>query len=147
MNNLVKVAVLSIGIFSGTSSIAATPAQELGTCLVDTLNGKERKKLAKWIFFSIGAHPEMKKFTNVSYLDTQESDKYIGKLITKILTVDCPSELNAANKSDPLAVQKAFELVGQVAMQELMSNQETMEAISNYSVYTDEKKINEILSK
>lgn len=77
----------------------------------------------------------------------QESDQYVGKLITKILTVDCPKELYAANKSDPLAIQKAFELVGKVAMQELMTNQDTIKAITNYAAYTDQRKINAILSK
>lgn len=147
MNNLIKIAVLSIGLFSGTSVIASTPTEQLGTCLIDTLNGKERKNLAKWIYFSIGSHPEIKSFSNATADNIQDSDEYVGKLITKILTVDCPKELNKAHKSDPLAIQKAFELVGQVAMQELMANQETMKALTNYARYADQEKINTILSK
>ncbi|MCG6201643.1 hypothetical protein [Psychromonas antarctica] len=147
MNYFVKVAALSIGILSAAPVIASTPTDQLGTCLVDTLNGKERKNLAKWIFFAIGSHPEMKIFMNATSKNIQESDQYVGKLVTKILTVDCPEELYAANKSDPLAIQKAFELVGQVAMQELMNNQKTIKAITNYSIYADQEKINAILSK
>jgi hypothetical protein len=147
MKNLVKVTILSIGLLSGTSVVASTPTEQLGTCLIDTLNGKERKNLAKWIYFSIGSHPEIKSFMNATTDDIQKSDEYVGKLITKILTVDCPKELSAANKSDPMAIQKAFELVGQVAMQELMANQDTMKALTNYVTYTDQEKINLILSK
>lgn len=147
MNNLIKVTILSIGLLSGTSVFANTPKEQLGTCLVDTLNGKERKNLAKWIYFSIGSHPEMKPFMKATDADIQESDEFVGKLITKILVEDCPKELNTANKSDPLAIQKAFELVGQVAMQELMTNQDTMNAITNYITYTDQDKINAILSQ
>ena len=147
MKNLVKVTILSIGLLSGTSVIASTPTEQLGTCLIDTLNGKERKNLAKWIYFAIGSHPEIKSFMNATTDDIQKSDEYVGKLITKILTVDCPEELSAANKSDPMAIQKAFELVGQVAMQELMANQDTMKALTNYVTYTDQEKINSILSK
>ena len=76
-----------------------------------------------------------------------DSDKFVGKLITRMLTVDCPNELMLANKSDPLAINKAFELVGRVAMQELMSNQDTMQALTNYAKYTDQEKINALLSK
>jgi hypothetical protein len=147
MNNLIKVTILSIGLLSGTSVFANTPTEQLGTCLVDTLNGKERKNLAKWIYFSIGSHPEMKPFMKATDADIQESDEFVGKLITKILVEDCPKELHSANKSDPLAIQKAFELVGQVAMQELMTNQDTMNAITNYITYTDQDKINAILSQ
>jgi len=147
MKNLVKITILLIAVLSVTSVFASTPTEQLGTCLVDTLNGKERKKLAKWIYFSIGSHPEMKAFMNATESNIQESDQYVGILITKILTVDCPKELYAANKSDPLAIQKAFELVGQVAMQELMTNQDTMKAITNYVKYTDQEKINAILSE
>ena len=68
-------------------------------------------------------------------------------MITRLLTVDCPTELTAANKSDPMAINKAFELVGRVAMQELMSNQDTMQALTNYAKYTDQEKINVLLSK
>ncbi|GIC76922.1 hypothetical protein [Moritella sp. F3] len=147
MNNLIKVTILSISLLSGTGAFASTPTEQLGTCLVDSLNGKERKKLAKWIYFSIGSHPEIKSFMSATDANIQESDQYVGKLITKILTVDCPKELYAANKSDPLAIQKAFELVGKVAMQELMTNQDTIKAITNYAAYTDQRKINAILSK
>ena len=146
MNKLVTVAVLSIGLFTGVSAVAGEPSEQLGTCLVDALNGKERKSLAKWIFFSMGAHPEIKSYMNSTVNVIQESDEYVGKLVTKILTEDCPEELSAAHNSDPRAIQKAFELVGQVAMQELMSNPDTMKALTNYAQYADQDKINAILS-
>ncbi len=38
----------------------------LTTCFVDSLNGKERKQLATWIYFAVAAHPEMKPFSNIS---------------------------------------------------------------------------------
>jgi hypothetical protein len=103
--------------------------------MVDTLNGKERTNLAKWIFFSIAAHPEIKSHSGVGQKERKESDEYVGKLITRLLTSDCPNELKRANKSDPVALQKAFELVGKVAMQELMTNQDVMKAVSNYARY------------
>jgi len=147
MSIFVKYLILIIGISFGTSVLANSPSDELGVCLVDTLNGKERKSLAKWIFLSMAAHPEIKSYSKATPKNIQDSDEYIGKLFTRILTIDCPDELNLANKSDPLAVNKAFELVGQVAMQELMSNQETLKALTAYAQYADQEKITEILSK
>ncbi|NTS76279.1 hypothetical protein HR060_05300 [Catenovulum sp. SM1970] len=147
MNHFAKMMVLAIGLLSTSVATAATPTEQLGTCLVDSLNGKERKQLAKWIYFAIGSHPEINQYLKATPNDVDTSDKYVGELITKLLTVNCPKELVAANKVDPLAIQKAFELVGQVAMQELMTNPATMKALTNYANYADQAKVNELLSK
>ena len=142
--NLLAVLVpLSIGIVC--SLPAGANPQALGTCLVDSLDGKERKRLARWIYFSIAAHPEMVSFSNVSADDRTETDQYVGKLVTRLLVEDCASELRAARKADPLAVQRSFELVGQVAMQELMTNQDVTTSISNYANYADQRRINAVL--
>ena len=113
--------------------------------MVDSLNGKERKELAKWIFFAIAAHPEIRSYTSISSEDINTSDKVVGELISRLLIVDCPDELKIANSSDPLAIQDSFGLVGQVAIQELMTNQGVMKSIAGYINYLDKEKINVLL--
>jgi hypothetical protein len=44
-------------------------------------------------------------------------------------------------------MQQGFELVGRVAMQELMTNQNVTKAITNYIKYVDTDKLNKILSE
>ena len=92
----------------------------------------------------MAAHPEIKSLSSASSKDIQKSDESIGKLITKLLTVDCPNELNKASKSNPQAVEQGFGLVGKVAMQELMTNQNVNKALTNYIKYTDLEKIKQI---
>lgn len=121
-----------------------THANELGTCMIDSLNGKERKDLGKWMFFAMAAHPNIHDYSNISAKDIDESDQYIGGLVTRLLVEDCKTELSTALKSDPLAIQKGFEIVGRVAMQELMANDVVVRAITNYSKYADLEKIREI---
>lgn len=145
MKSIMKVIVLTIGVFITTPAFSGSPAGELGGCLVDSLNGKERKELAKWIFFAIAAHPEIKSYSSASDKDIKETDKSVGKLITRLLTENCPRELRKANKADPSALQKAFELVGRVAMQELMTDNNVTKSISNYAHYVNEEKINKVL--
>lgn len=132
--------------FAAFSLPALANTQTLGQCLVDSLNGKERKELAKWIYFAIAAHPEMNSFSNITNKDRDNIDKYIGKLVTRLLAEDCSLELKAAQNSDPMAIQKAFELVGQVAMQELMANEGVMTRITSYVKYLDEDKISSALT-
>ena len=147
MNSFLKAFLVILTLTFTVSVFADTPSNKLGNCMIDTLNGKERKSLAKWIFLAISSHPEINVYSKASAEDIQNSDEYVGKLITRLLTVDCPAELTLANKADPLAIKKAFELVGRVAMQELMSNQATMKALTNYAKYTDQEKISALLNK
>jgi len=132
---------LAVGFSALSSSVAADPSQAFGTCLIDSLTGKERKTLSTWIFFSMGAHPEISQFASISDDQKVAVDKQVGTLITRLLSEDCPQEFKAAQQINPMAVQGAFELVGQVAMQELMTNNKVMEALTSYSAYTDQEKI------
>ena len=147
MKNIIKVLVLFMGLVIGAPALAETPTNVFARCMVDTLNGKERKNLAKWIFFSIAAHPEIKSYSSATQKDVESSDKFVGKLITRLLADDCPNELKKANKSDPRAVEKGFELVGKVAMQELMTNQNVMKTLVNYARYADQERISKVLSE
>ena len=135
--------LISLLIFSPAFSQSSTDA--LSECLVDNLNGKERKSLAKWIFFAMGAHPEIKSYMNVTPRDVRASDEYVGPLITRLLTVDCSARLKTAYKSDPASLENAFEVVGKVAMQELMTNNEVKKASANYVRFADIAKIEKVL--
>lgn len=141
--------LLTLGLATGIGvpTMAASPIDTFSTCMVDTLNGKERKGLAKWIFFSIGAHPEISSFSNATEADLEASDKYVGALITRLLTDDCPEEFRAASESDPKALEKAFTQVGQIAMQELMVDDDVERTIMNYSKHVDMEKIEQVLAK
>jgi len=146
MKSIIKIVMISSCLFLSTISTAANPTQVFGSCLVENLNGKEKKLLAKWIFFAIAAHPEIQSFSKITATDVTENDKYIGGLVTRLLADDCPVEMKAAYLINPQAIEQAFELVGQVAMQELMTNQAVTSSISSYINYTDQEKINNILS-
>ena len=95
----------------------------------------------------MAAHPEIIMYTKISAEDTNSSDRFIGGLISRLMTEDCPNEMKSASKVDPLAIEKAFELVGQVAMQELMTNQNVNASITSYAKYADQEKINKLLSE
>lgn len=128
-------------------SVEASPAGEsLGTCMVDALTGKERKQLAQWIFFAMAAHPDITEFSKVSVEAQSKTNEYVGKLVTRLLTENCSEQVKAAAKEDAqTAITGAFELVGKVAMQELMSNKEVVASISGYAKFVDQEKLGAIL--
>ena len=146
MQRMILVLLMIVASHFTNVAHAATATDKFATCLVESLNGKERKGLATWIFMSIAAHPEISPFGNVTQADRQRSDEFVGALITRLLVDDCPTQLNAANAANHMAIEKAFELVGQVAMQELMTNQDVMVALTNYARFADMEKIRDQLN-
>lgn len=146
MKNAISLLLLASLLAVSMPTSAATPTEEFSVCLVDSLNGKERKVFARLVFFSMAAHPEIESFSKIKKSDLKKTSKSIGKIFTRLLTVDCPGELKAANDSDPLALQRAFELVGQVAMQELMTNDAVSEAMAGFSKYADMQAIQNVVT-
>jgi len=147
MKNTFKISALIAALVLANPAFAQSPTDALATCLVDNLTGKERKSLAKWIFFAIGAHPEIKAYSNVSPKDVRASDEYVGALVTRLMTVDCATRLKTAYAADPGSLQKAFEMVGRVAIQELTTSEEVQKAISSHAQYADKDKINKLLTQ
>jgi hypothetical protein len=145
MKNAFKILAMVISIFISGPVLSQSSTHALSTCMVDNLDGKERKNLAKWVFFAMGAHPEIKSYLKVTPGDLRANDKYVGSLITRLLTVDCSDRLKTAYDADPSSVESAFEVVGKVAMQELMTSNEVNEALSTYIQFTDTAKIEKLL--
>lgn len=144
--NILAVMLLNSLLFA--SSVMADQASDsLGGCMVDSLTGKERKQLATWIFLAMSLHPDIEKISNVPDASRKETDQTIGALITRLLVQDCPTQAKLAMKKDSgLAMRKAFELVGAVAMQELMTNEKVTNSISGFEKYLDKDKINSLIS-
>lgn len=121
---------------------SAQEAQQLGACLTDALTGKERKDLAKWIFFSMSTHSSITNYTNIPADDVETSNKQMGALITRLLTDDCPENARAAmNTEGSKAFEYAFGIVGQVAMQELMTEQSVSAALAQYEKHLNQQKL------
>ncbi|MES1196175.1 MAG: hypothetical protein ABUL58_04435 [Steroidobacter sp.] len=147
MKVFLKIVTILFLTLQFVPAFADSAADEFGRCMSDALNGKERKQLAKWIFFAMAAHPDIKIYSNITEKDIKVTDEYVGKLVTRLLTENCPDELVKANSTDPNALEKAFEMVGAVAMQELMSNKDVMSSITGYARYTDQDKLTALLKK
>jgi len=95
----------------------------------------------------MAAHPEMKPYSNIPVDIRADTDKYMAMLVMRLLVDDCASQLKIAQKTDPTSLQKAFELVGQVAMQEIMTHPDVTSAIGSYGRYLDQERIHAVLAE
>jgi hypothetical protein len=126
---------------------AGPAADALGKCLAENTTGKERKDLARWMFVAMTAHPEMKILSAATESDKEQTSRVMAALFTKLLSESCPVQAKAAMQSEgSQAMQSAFGTLGQLAMQELMSNQDVTKAIGDFERFVDQKKVEAAMS-
>lgn len=119
---------------------AGPATNALGACLADNTTGKERKELAKWIFIGMAAHPDIQDVSKVPPSARDDSDRTIGELVTRLLTKNCVTQARTAINSEGAgAFKAAFQSLGELAMQELMSNQAVESSLSGWEKYFDRK--------
>ena len=124
----------------------ATPASDaLGNCLKDNTSGKDRKDLARWIFVSMSAHPEIRSLSAISDAARTDTNKGMAELVTRLLTVNCAAQTRAAGQESTSSMLASFKSLGEVAMMELMSNQAVSDSISGYVQFVDRKKVEAVL--
>lgn len=137
--------VLSAGLLS-PAAFADTTIDAVGTCLTDSTNGKDRKDLVKWIFVAVSNHPELSEMSSVTPADEEAVKQRLGQLFTRLISQDCPSEISAMVKMHGAAsLSKPFEVLGAVAMRELMSDPKVAAGLSDLDRYIDQAKVSSVL--
>ena len=122
-----------VGPAEAQSRIEATQ-----TCLADSTTGKDRKALARWIFLSIAAHPEMKELSSADAKDVEDASRYVGELFTRLVVEECADPMREmAKEHGTQSFEAAFGFLGQMAMKELMANQEVAATMSQFERYAD----------
>jgi hypothetical protein len=144
----IRTLILAVVVMASFPAAAAGPqAQALSSCLSDHTSGKERKSLARWIFLAMAAHPEMKDISAATDEAKRLADEFMGKLVTKLISEDCAKEARAAmDKEGGGAMEFAFGSLGELAMQELMTNPAVNASISAFEKHMDQAKIRAALA-
>ena len=131
--------------------VQAQPQVEaLRACLADSTSGKDRKDLAIWIFLAMAAHPDMKQHASASAATAvDESSRAIATLVTRLLTDSCVSQTKVVMKSGQgaQAMQLAFQGLGQLAMQELMTDKSVRDSMGLFERYLDQQRFTKALAE
>lgn len=143
------IAAVAIGSTVAVSSaLAGSATDALSACLADNTTGKDRKEMARWVFVGMASHPEITSLSNVTKANRDELDKSMAAILMRLMTESCLTQAQSAMQKDGgAALQTAFEFVGKLAMQELMSNPQVNASFSNFGKYIDQKKLNSAFSK
>jgi hypothetical protein len=125
--------------------VAAAQQQgaSLSKCLADNTSGKDRKELARWVFLSMAAHPEIKQYSAPTAASVAgEADRAVAAMFTRLLAEACLEETRAAIKQGGAAgIQFAFQSLGQLAMQELMTDGAVIESMGRFEKFLDQQKL------
>ncbi|MDZ7812368.1 MAG: hypothetical protein U5L74_04330 [Ideonella sp.] len=139
---LVSIAAAVLLVATPSATVAQTTTESLGRCLGDNTSGKERKDLARWLFTAMSNHPDMKLIAKVSEADQDQATRSAAALFTRLLSETCAKEAKAAvAEGGPVAMQAGFEMLGRLAMMELMSNRDVAAAMGSLEKNMDRAKI------
>lgn len=128
------------------AAFASSTVESASTCLTDSTSGRDRKDLVKWIYLAMSKHPEIRGSSASAAKDDEESNRRVGQLFTRLVADDCPAQIKAMvseHGADSLSL--AFEVLGRVAMQELMAHPDVTSAFSGLEKYTDQDRIQPVL--
>lgn len=138
---LVASAITVLLALPASAAFAQSPVDTLSRCLTDGTTGKERKDLARWLFTAMAAHPEIKDMSKVTPAQEQFT-KAAGAIFTRLLADTCAKETKAAVAAGgQAALQAGFSVLGQMAMQELMSNPQVSGAMGMLEKHIDRTKV------
>ncbi|WP_156927429.1 hypothetical protein [Leisingera methylohalidivorans] len=99
--------------------------------------------MAIWVVLAYSQHPDVADVISTNGNPQDSADRELAELFSELLLERCPEEAKAAIKSDGnLAMEAAFQVLGQVAGQELANNPQVNSAMTGFTRYLDHKRLN-----
>ncbi|MDC3149895.1 hypothetical protein OA954_04360 [Alphaproteobacteria bacterium] len=137
MNKLISF--LSIILISfNLNSFAGPFTDDFAKCLVTKTTAQEKTDLVKWIYVTISFHPQLSQMSNLTAEDVEMANIRVADYMTNVFAYKCNDELNQAIKYEgEESVFYAFELLGELAMGELMQDQGVTAASELFIQYVD----------
>ena len=143
---LIKLLALLVPFGISTSTHAGPYADAIGQCFANSTTGKDRMELARWVFASMALHPDVASNTTITPQKREAINQSTGALSNRLLAENCTKEVKEAIKFEGQgALKTAFESLGKLAMQELMSHPAVGTGFSGFEKYVDMKKVKKAL--
>ena len=120
------------------NSFAGPFTDDFAKCLVTKTTAQEKTDLVKWIYVTISFHPQLSQMSNLTAEDVEMANIRVADYMTNVFAYKCNDELNQAIKYEgEESVFYAFELLGELAMRELMQDQGVTAASELFIQYVD----------
>lgn len=133
--------VALVALMSSMPAQASPAGDALGRCLADNTTGKDRKDLARWVFVSMAAHPEIRPLAAVPPSAVDRASRDVARMMTTVLVDRCPAQARAALRVGGSAFESAFSTLGELAMVELMTDPDVNTTLTAFERYLDQDKL------
>jgi len=121
---------------------AGVYTDDLTKCLVESTSKDDRLDLVKWIYAAMSKHPAVSSLTRVSDADVSAVSSTTGALLMSLLTEKCVEATRSAIKYEgALAIQSSFQVLGQVAMTELLTDPNVGKVMAELDQFVDGAKL------
>jgi hypothetical protein len=133
-------------LVAAAPSSAGPFADDMAKCLVRATTPADKSALVQWMFATMSLHPEVKQFAQVTADQRATLNKRFGDLIVALLTERCATESKTALKNEGMSViESSFNLLGQVAAQELFSHADVASGLADFGKLVDAEKLKKLL--
>lgn len=141
-----KNCLLAVLLLMSSVSQADIYTDDLSRCLIESSSSEDKITLVKWMFSAMALHPAVKTIAPVNEAARNSANKEMADIMVDLLSVRCLEQSKKAIKYEgPIALQASFEVFGKVAAQELFSNPNVAQGLSDLNSHVDTDKLNQAL--
>tara|TARA_B100000900_G_scaffold402312_1_gene408029 strand:+ start:219 stop:662 length:444 start_codon:yes stop_codon:yes gene_type:complete len=137
-----KILILFFFFLFGFNSITYSGpfSDEFSRCIITKTTSQEKTDLVKWIYVTISFHSQLSEMSNISSKDVEIANIRVAEYMTNVFAYKCKNEmLDAVEYEGEESATQAFKLLGEIAMREIMSEQNVSFASELFIQYLDEK--------
>jgi len=141
LRDISGIAVAMVMTFT-SGAVAGPYADDLSKCLVSSTTSKDKTDLVRWIFATAALHPDVSSIAAVTGDQRAELTHTVGALYERLLTVDCRRQYRDAVKFEgDQALTASFQVLGGVAMRELLGHQAVTMGMNELDAAVDKEKL------
>ena len=120
---------------------AATPVSSgdmLGQCFVNKSTAEDRQALIRWLVGALGSSDKVSSIVKVDPAELDTANRQVAALFSRLFTQDCVDIARPMLKNEGRrAFEVAGEALGRTAMQDMLADPKTANALLGYLRYID----------
>jgi hypothetical protein len=131
---------------SGDPMAAAQAEQALSQCLLRSVDADDKRALVNWIFAVMARHPDVRPMSRMDAATDEKVGRAASDVLERLLADRCASEVRAVVRTSSFEnVGNSFQVLGKVAMQDLMAHPDVEAGVGDLLKYVDFERVSRSL--
>lgn len=127
-------------------AVANEAIDNVAVCLTNNTSTGDRADLVRWIFVAMSKHPQISSLSGSTAEQDEAAIRRAGELFTRLIADNCATQIRAmvaVHGEQSLSV--AFEVLGRVAMEDLMTHPDVQGVFTGLDRYADGERIDRVI--